>query len=489
MGGGSPHLLIRGGTVVTPEAMYAADVLIGGETIQAIGTHLPVSAGVEVVDAGGLLILPGLVDAHTHIQLDTGLYKTADTWAEGSRAAAFGGITSVVDFATQKSSATQTASATQTSSALPRSSGVSGEGRGVHSTFEQALEERLDEAAVSSIDYAFHMMVTDLPPGQEEELGILPELGVQSIKLYTTYRPIYYADDATVLRWFEAAARYGLISLVHCENDSLVTAQTAALVAAGRTGWAYHGASRPLLAEQEATSRVLLLAGAAGAPVVIAHASTGRTVEMVATARASGQVAFTETTPQYLLLDSTLYEGNEPWRYVLQPPLRPPAESEALWSLVSDGQVDMVVTDHCDYKRAQKLAMNDFTKTPGGLPGTETSLLLMATYGVSAGRLEWTDLVRLMAANPAQIYNLWPRKGALMPGSDADLVLFDPAFEGVIDAEELHMVAGYSPFEGMPVQGRVVSTLRRGEFLVRDGSYVARPGSGAFIRRDPRFWE
>jgi dihydropyrimidinase len=459
------ELLIRGGTIVTPDAMFVSDLLISDGVIRALGIGLGASdrspTQLEVVDAEGLLVLPGIVDAHTHLQLDTGLYQTDDTWLEGSRAAAFGGITTVVDFATQTSSATQTPG----------------------QTFEAALETRLAEAAPSVIDYAFHMMVTDLPAGQEDELGILPELGIQSVKMYTTYRPIYYADDATVLRWLEAAGRYGLMSLVHCENDALVSAQTAALVAGGYTGWAFHGASRPPLAEQEAVSRVLLLAGAVDAPIVIAHASTGRSVEMVAAARAAGQAAFSETTPQYLLLDSTRYGGSEPWRYILQPPLRAPAELEALWDLVSDDLIEMIVTDHCDYRKAQKLAVDDFTKTPGGLPGTETSLLLMATYGVSTGRMTWTDLVRMMATNPARIYNLWPRKGALMPGSDADLVIFDPAPEGVIAAEALHGVSGYSPFEGMTVRGRVVSTLRRGEFLVRDGAFVAEPGSGEFVKR------
>ena len=465
--GQTSRLLIRGGTLVMHETTVPADVWIEGGLIKAIGNDLAgtpsclLLSDAEVVDASGLLVLPGIVDAHTHLRLDTGTYQAADTWLEGSRAAAFGGITTVVDFATQF------------------------EGQ----SFEQALAARLAEASESVIDYAFHMMVTDLPPGEEEELGILPELGVQSIKLYTTYRPNYYADDATLLRLLEAAARYGLISLVHCENDALVTAQTASLVEAGQTGWAFHGASRPPLAEQEATSRVLLLADAVRAPVVIAHASTGRTSLLAAEARASGQVAFCETTPQYLLLDETLYEGREPWRYVLQPPLRARAESEALWRLVSEGRVDMIVTDHCDYRMTQKVAADDFTRTPGGLPGTETSLLLMATYGVGAGRLEWPDLVRLMSTNPARIYNLWPQKGALLPGSDADLVLFDPAHEGVIAADDLHMVAGYTPFEGIPVKGRVVSTLRRGEFLIRDGEPVAEPGSGMFIKRGPRFWD
>ncbi|MGC9520944.1 MAG: dihydropyrimidinase [Anaerolineae bacterium] len=454
------QLLIRGGTVVTAETKVTADVLVEGEIIRAIGLDLPVPEHGEVVDADGLLVLPGVIDAHTHIQLDTGVYKTADTWLEGSRAAAYGGITTVVDFATQF------------------------EGQ----SFEEALSARLSETDSSVIDYALHMMVTDLPPGREEELGVLPELGIQSIKLYTTYRPNYYADDATLLRLMEVAARYSLITLVHCENDALVAAQTEALVKSGRIGWRYHGASRPLLAEQEAAARVLFLAEAAGAPVVIVHASTGLTSSMVAEARERGQVAFSETTPQYLLLDSSLYEGNEPWRYILQPPLRPSAETEALWSLVADGQVEMFVTDHCDYKKAQKLAVNNFTKTPGGLPGMETLLPLIATYGVAAGWIDWPDLVRMMAANPAQIYNLWPRKGALLPGSDADLVLFDPAYESVVSAEELHMVAGYSPYEGMRIKGRVVSTLRRGAFLVRDGTFVDEPSSGVFLKREARFW-
>ena len=458
-------LLVRGGTLVTAERMISADVLIAEGKIQAIGTNLLLPETCRVIDAGGLIVLPGIIDAHTHIQLDTGLHQTAEDWFEGSRAAAYGGITTVVDFATQ-------------------SPGQS---------FEKALADRLVEAAPSVIDYAFHMMITDLPPGQEDELGALPELGIQSIKMYTTYRPNYYADDAKLLRWLEAAARYGLISLVHCENHALVTAQTESLEQSGRISWANHGFARPALAEKEAVARVLFLAKAAAAPVVIAHNSTGSASEQVAAAREAGQVAFSETAPQYLLLNESVYAGNEPWRYILQPPLRSPAESAALWAAVSRHQVDMLITDHCDYRNAQKLAVNDFTKTPGGLPGTETLLPLMATYGVAAGRMEWTDLVRMMVLNPAKIYNLWPRKGELAPGGDADLVLFDPAADGIVSADDLHMIAGYSPYEGMPIKGKVVSTLRRGEFLVRDGVFVAEEGSGRFVARvcarELRFWD
>lgn len=453
--------LIRGGTVVTPEAMVDADVLIRGERIQAIGHDLPAPEGVEVVDATHLLVLPGVIDAHVHIQLDTGIYASPSNWQTESRAAACGGVTTVVDFATQ----------------FPGQS------------FAAALDARLAEAAPSCIDYAFHMMVTDVPPGQEEALGDLVDLGIQSLKLYTTYRPNYYVDDATLLRLLEAAGRYGLTTLVHCENDALVTAQTQALIEAGDTSWRYHGAARLALAEQEAAARVLLLADAVHAPVVIVHNSIGATTALVAEARERGQIAFCETCPQYLLLDNTLYEGNEPWRYILQPPLRDPHERENLWAHVAQGTVDMIVTDHCDYTLAQKMTLDDFTKTPGGLPGLETLLPLVATYGVADGRIAWTDLVRLLAAGPAQLYNLWPRKGALLPGSDADIVLYDPIPTETLTAERLHSAAGYTPYEGLRVQGRVVSTLRRGTFLMRNGEFVGNDSLGVYLRREPLFWE
>ena len=453
-------ILIRGGTVVTPEMKYAADVLVRGEKIQAIGHDLLAPDDIEIVDATGLLVLPGVIDAHVHIQLDTGIYQSPSNWFAETRAASFGGVTTVIDFATQ----------------------FAGQ------TFEEALNARLAEAAPSAIDYAFHMMVTDVPPGHEDELGALPDLGIQSMKLYTTYRPNYYVDDAAILRQIEAAGRYGITTLVHCENDALVTAQTQALIAAGNTNLRYHGTARPALAEQEATARVLFLAEAARAPVTIVHNSTGQTAAMAAEAREDGQIAFNETCPQYLLLDETLYEGSEPWRYILQPPLRAPDEKDRLWALVSAGLVDMIVTDHCDYTQAQKRAVDDFTKTPGGLPGLETLLPLIATYGVADGYIDWTDLVRMLAANPAQIYNLWPRKGTLLPGADADIVLYDPTPTDTLTAESLHSMADYTPYEGMRIQGKVVATLQRGKFLVREGDFVGAEGRGVYLPREPRFW-
>ncbi len=454
-------LLIHNGTLVTPDGLLEADLLLEGETIRAIGYGLETLPGIEQLDATGLLVLPGVIDAHAHIQLDTGIYKTPDDWFTESRAAACGGVTTVIDFATQY------------------------QGQSLHA----AIEARLAESETSVIDYAYHVMLTDIALGEEDELGVLAELGATSIKLYTTYRPNYYADDATLLRLLEAAGRYGLMTLVHCENDAIVTAQTQTLIAAGQTGWRYHGAARPVLAEHEATARVLFLAGEVHAPVVIAHNSSARTVDLIAEARARGQIAYSETTPQYLLLDNRVYEGSEPWRYILQPPLREPGEPAELWQRVSRGLVDMIITDHCDYTRQQKLAADDFTQTPGGLPGMETLLPLVATYGVERGYIDWPDVARMLAQNPAQIYGLWPRKGALLPGADADIVLYDPNADGTITAKALHTLAGYTPYEGMPVKGRVVSVLRRGEFLVRDGKFVGKKGRGSYIAREPVYWE
>jgi dihydropyrimidinase len=450
-------LLLCNGTIVTPQGIVEADLLIQGEHIKAVGRGLPVAHDTQVVNARGCYVLPGVVDAHTHVALDTGIYQTPDDWFIGTRAAACGGVTAVIDFATQF----------------------------LGQTLQEAVGARLEEAREAAIDYAFHVMVTDLPPGQEKELANLVELGISSVKLYTTYRPNYYADDATILRLMAACADVGLLPLVHCENDALVTAQTAALVAAGETGWRHHGRSRPALAEQEAIQRVLFLARAAGCPVHIAHCSTGRSVQLVAEARDAGQIVTCETCPQYLLLDNTAYEGAEPWRYILQPPLRAPEELDRLWALVQGGAVDLIVTDHCDYTAAQKIAQNDFTQTPGGLPGMETLLPLMFTYGVAEGHLTFPCLVRLLSANPARVWGLWPRKGALLPGSDADVVIYDPGPEGTMTADRLHHLAGYTPYEGLRVQGRVRATISRGQIVYREGRFTGRRGHGQFLERSP----
>jgi len=450
-------LLVRGGTLVTPEGVVEADVLVQGERIKAIGHGLPTAHDTQVMDAEGCYVLPGIIDAHTHVDLDTGVYQTSDDWFVGTRAAACGGVTAVVDFATQ----------------------LAGQ------TLREALEDRVTEAQEAAIDYGLHMMVTDLPPEREDEIADLVDLGTPSVKLYTTYRPNYYADDATIFRLMKACADYGVTPLIHCENDDLVTSQTETLKASGRTDWRYHGRSRPALAEEEAVQRVLFLAEAAGCPVHICHCSTARSVSLVAEALEAGQPVTCETCPQYLLLDNRVYEGDEPWRYILQPPLRAPKETGRLWRLLEGGLVDLVSTDHCDYTKGQKVAQNDFTETPGGLPGMETLLPLMFTYGVAEDRLTLTQLVELLSANPARVWGLWPRKGSLQPDSDADIVIYDPAPQGEICADDLHYAAGYTPYEGMAVQGEVRTTVSRGQVIYHRGRFTGRRGRGEFLVREP----
>jgi len=448
-------LLIRGGVLVTPQKLLKSDILVQGERIKAIGHGLPTAHDTRVVEAEGCYILPGIIDAHTHIALDTGIYQTDDDWFTGSRAAACGGVTTVVDFATQ----------------FPGQ------------TLREAIEARLEEARDAVIDYGFHVMVTDLPPGGERELAELVDLGTPSVKLYTTYRPNYYADDTTLLRLMETCADLRIRPLVHCENDTLVTTQTEALVSAGKTHWRYHDRSRPTLAEQEAVQRVLLLAQAAGCPVHICHCSSARSVALVAEARDDDQDATCETCPQYLLLDDTVYKGPEPWRYILQPPLRNSKEPDRLWGMIEAGIVDLIVTDHCDYTKEQKRAQNDFTQTPGGLPGVETLLPLMYTCGVAEKQLTLPNLVRLLSTNPARLWGLWPRKGTLLPGAEADIVVYDPHPESTIAAEKLHHAAGYTPYEGMRVQGRVKATISRGRIIYREGRFIGRKGQGQFVKR------
>jgi len=465
------RLIIQNGQVVTPAAVLAADVLVEDGRIAGVVAPGAVTwADARAIDAGGCLVFPGVVDPHTHIQLDTGIYQTVDNWEIGTRTAAFGGVTTVVDFATQ----------------FP---GM---------TFPQALEARLEECKPALIDYGLHMMVTDLPRDPDEArrwLEALRDLGVPSIKLYTTYRPNYYADDATLLHTFRAMPG-DMLAMLHCENDAMVTDATGRLVAAGQTSWAYHGQGRPPEAEVESIRRVMHLAKVAGAAVYIVHNSTAQSVRQVAKAQQAndGPPVFCETCPQYFWLDDSRYTAPNAEHFILQPPLRPPAWQVDLldvWTTIS-----AVSTDHCDYSLAQKREHHDFTRTPGGLPGLETLFQLTYTAGVhraaerqAAGEpvapIPLTELARLLATDPARIFGLFPQKGAILPGSDADLLIYDPEPEVTIRAADQHTIGGYCPYDGMKVQGRVRTVISRGDVLVEDGAMHGEPGRGQFVRGEP----
>jgi dihydropyrimidinase len=460
------RVIVRGGRVVTLVDVIEADVLIDSERIAGIvapGTEFWSDA--RIVDASGCYVFPGVVDPHTHIQLDTGIYQTADNWEIGTRTAAFGGVTTVVDFATQ----------------FP---GM---------TFPEALDTRLKECAPALIDYGLHMMVTDLPRDPivaRHWLEELRDLGVPSIKLYTTYRPNYYVDDATILYTFHALPD-DMLAMFHCENDSIVTEATERLVASGHTAWAYHGQARPYIAEVEAIRRVMYLAKIAEKPVYIVHCSTAESIRQVQKAQESGNCppVYCETCPQYFWLDDSRYSSPNAQRFILQPPLRP---KEHLVDLLDSWlTLSAVSTDHCDYTFAQKNEFAEFTKTPGGLPGLETSFSLTYTHAVHLARqrqlepLPLPELARLMSTDPARLFGLYPRKGAIQPGSDADLLIYDPEPEVTIRASDQHTIGGYTPYEDIKVRGQVRTVLSRGHVLVEDGVLKGEPGRGLFQRGMP----
>lgn len=536
-------ILIQHGTLITPTGEVLADLRLVDERIQGVGLDLEPEAGEEIIDARGCVVLPGLVDPHTHIQLDTGIYRTPDDWTVGTRTAACGGVTTVIDFATQ----------------FP--------GQDVRQAARERQEQTHD---MTYVDYGLHMMLTQLPEDDELDAWMedLVAMGMPSVKVYTTYRPNYFQDDDSLLRVFRAAERHGVLVMVHCENDAMVTAATARLVAAGNTDLAYHGQGRPALAEVEAVHRCLLLAREANCPLYVVHCSSARSVDLVEAAVRNGQVAFAETCPQYLLLDEQLYAGEHPEWVIMQPPLRDLCEPDYLWERVSRGAVTSIGTDHCDYTLFQKHGLQPldepdvqdalsvlsdderemvtlraglrdgwhrewgevartmgrsrdtvrrletdavrrlrdangaleaiqdagfvrglprlpFTETPGGIPGLETSLPLLATYGVAAGRLSWSQLSHLTSTNPARLFGLYPRKGALVPGADADVVIFDPSVEWTVTASELHSIAGYTPYQGRSLQGAVRTTISRGRVVYRGGEFLGERGWGHFVEGKP----
>lgn len=451
------RLLVRGGTVVTPAGARRADVRCAGGRIVEVGQDLE-ARGEPVLDAGGALVFPGILDPHLHFALVAAPHRTADDFGSGSAAALAGGVTTFIDFAHQHA----------------------GEG------LAAALEARLEEAARSRADYSLHLIVTDVSGRQLDELPALTRRGFTSAKVYTTYRAAgFYCDDDTILRLMEAAAAAGWIVMVHCENDAIVEGARARLVRDGRVGFAYHARSRPVIAEVEAVQRVILFARATRCPVYPVHLSAGASARLVAAARAEGVPVVGETCPQFLVADDSVYATERAARFIHTPPLRSRDDQQQLWEALRDGSLQTVASDHCGYTLRQRTDYGDLTRVAPGIPGTETLLPLLYTYGVRAGRLGLSDLARICCENPARTFGLFPRKGAVAEGADADLAVYDPSARGTIEDHRVRSAARYSPYDGMVVDGRVAATVLRGE-VVYDGADVTVPeGHGRLIPRAP----
>jgi len=449
-------LVIRGGTLVTPAETFTADLGIRGGRIAALGRGL---AGDHSLDAAELLVVPGAVDPHVHLQTPVGATQSSDDWASGTRAAACGGTTTLIDFVEPDLGA---------------------------SLLEALAARQAQAEGAAVIDYGLHMTLLKTPPAVLAEIQAVVQAGCPSFKTYLTYEG-FYLDDPSFLSALEGVAAAGGLVLVHAENHALIERLRQRLPAAGQTAPRYHARSRPVGAEAEAVERAAALAEAAGCPLYVVHISTDRGAAAVARARRRGQAVYGETCPQYLLLTEAELDrpGFEGAKFVCSPPLRPAGHGDALWRGLADGNLQTVGTDHCPffYQGQKDLGRAVFTEVPNGLPGVEARLALLYTFGVGTGRLTLNQWVQVCCANPARIFGLYPRKGTLMPGADADLVLFDPNAAVTLSPERLHENVDYTPYDGLALRGYPRLTLARGQVLAEDGAYVGPPGGGRFLKR------
>ncbi|MCC7361568.1 MAG: dihydropyrimidinase [Anaerolineales bacterium] len=449
-------LVVRGGTLVTPTDIFVADIGIDDGVITAWGGRL---AGRRTLDADGLLVIPGAVDPHVHLEMPVGPTQSSDDWATGTRAAAVGGTTTLIDFVEADLGAALLGALA-------------------------ARRAQADGRAV--IDYGLHMTLREMTPATLAEIPAVVAAGCPSFKTYLTYAG-FYLDDSTFIQALEAVGKAGGLVLVHAENHGLVEHLRRRLPAEGHTGPRYHALSRPVAAEAEAIERATALAEATGCPLYVVHVSTARGAAAVARARARGQTVYGETCPQYLLLTEAELDrpGFEGAKFVCSPPLRPAGNGEALWAGLAASSLQTVGTDHCPffYQGQKELGREVFTGIPNGLPGIETRLALLHTFGVGAGRLSLNQWVQVCCANPARIFGLYPRKGTLVPGADADIVLFDPQATVTLTKDRLHENVDYTPYAGLTLRGYPHLTLARGEVIAAEGNYVGPAGGGRFLAR------
>jgi dihydropyrimidinase len=454
--------LIRRGTVLTAAGAAPADVLIEGERIAQVGA-LPGAAADRVIEARGRYVLPGGIDVHTHLDMPLGDTVSSDDFETGTVAAAFGGTTSIVDFAVQTT------------------------GRSLREALETWLRKAEGKAA---LDFGLHMICCDLTPAVEREMDAMVAEGVTSFKLFMAYPGRLMVDDATILRALKRTAANGGTVMLHAEDGDAIEALVRRAVAEGKRAPKLHALTRPASAEADAVRRAIALVERAGAPVYIVHVSAAEAADEIAAARRRGVRVLGETCPQYLLLSDERYDepGFEGAKYVMSPPLRPRAAQERLWRGLAADDLQVVATDHCPFNlRDQKiLGRDDFTKIPGGAPGIETRMSLVFDGGVAAGRITLSRFVEVTATGPAKIFGLYPRKGTIAPGSDADIVIWDPEKRITWSAATHHMRVDYNPYEGRVTRGAPETVLVRGQPVIEDGRFVGRAGAGRFLKREPR---
>jgi dihydropyrimidinase len=449
--------LIKNGTVVTATQATKSDVLVEDEKVALIGLALDAEAD-TVIDATNRYVMPGGVDVHTHFDLPFGGSFCSDDFGTGTRAAAFGGTTTCVDFAVQD----------------------------FGEPLRKGLDRWFEKGQKAQTDYGLHMIVREVNDGTLQEMDDLVNEGITSFKLFMAYPGVFMNDDASIFRAMQRAADSGALIMMHAENGGPIDVLVQQLLAVGKTDPKYHGMSRPAAMEGEAVHRVFKLAELAGAPAYIVHLSSRDAMNAVREARDRGLPAYAETCPQYLYLsaDDMARPGFEGAKFVCSPPLRPSDHQEDLWKGLTAGDLQVVSTDHApfNYKGQKDLGAGNFAKIPNGLPSVEDRFTLLF-QGVRKGEISLTRFVELVATAPAKMFGLYPRKGTIAPGFDADIVVFDPNHERVISAKDHHMNVDYSCYEGLKVWGLPEVVMQRGKVLVEDGEWHGKEGEGRFISR------
>lgn len=453
--------LITNGHIVTAIDNYMGDILIEGEQVAALGAPGAFASAQfdSVIDARGKYVFPGAIDVHTHMELPLPTTVASDDFETGTIAAACGGTTTILDFANQQ--------------------------RG--HTLDEALQSWHHKASgKAAIDYGFHMTITDLAAAPEEAMDEMISAGLTTFKLLMAYPGTFMVDDETIYRVLRRSARLGGLVMVHAENGIAIDFIVREAVAAGHTAPLYHAMTRPAMLEGEAAQRAITLATLTEAPLYVVHVSCAPALQAVASARVKGLPVWGETCPQYLYLDDSCYTkpGFEGARFVCTPPMRSDADQEALWLGLQRRELQVVSTDHApfNFKGQKEMGLHDFTKIPNGLPGVEHRVMLMYD-AVRTGKLDINHFVDLVCTMPAKLFGLFPRKGTIAPGSDADLLIFDPEREMTISAANQHQRVDYTPYEGIPVQGVPDTVLLRGRVIVKEGQYVGGEGGGQFLAR------
>ncbi len=454
-------LLIRGGEIVTPDTRYKAEIYVEDQTVTTIGKDLPVPPGTEIIDATGKWIFPGFIDPHVHIYLPFMATFAKDTHETASVAALIGGTTTFIEMCCPSRSEDALA--------------------GYHLWKEKAEGK-------SACDYAFHMTVSRFDQNTETQLREIVRDGTTSFKIFLSYKNFFGVDDGEMYQTLTLAKKLGVIVAAHCENAELVGRLQQALLAEGKTGPEWHEPSRPESVEAEGTARFATFLENTGASGYVVHLSCLPALKAAVDAKARGVRLSIEVVLPHLLLEKTFAErtGLAGMQYVMSPPLRHKRNQPALWNALASGLIDAVGTDHCPFDNEQKLlGKNAFTQIPNGIPGIEERVSLMYTYGVNRGRLDLHRFVDALSTRPAKLFGLFPRKGTIAVGSDADLIIFDPNYRGAISARSQHINSDYSGFEGFAVEGRPTVVTVRGKIQVRDGSFVGERGRGQLLRREP----